>query len=86
MLIKFEEQVIDNFLIPAFTLSVGEIVVIHLPNIEASYNIEMKMNDLFSGKIRNDKVIVASPLTYIPHIKFNRFGIGISNDGRKMDK
>ncbi|MEL1242986.1 hypothetical protein AAEO56_01820 [Flavobacterium sp. DGU11] len=71
MLIKFEEQIIDNYLIPEFTLSAGEIVVINLHG--HFYDLIKKLNDLLASKVTSNKVQITVPLTYAPHIKFNRF-------------
>lgn len=73
MLLKFNEQVIDNFLIPAFTLSKGEIVIIRLPNGPLTYALQLALVKMLTGKTANDKVKITSPLTFVEHFKESRF-------------
>src|ERR1044072_2061766 len=73
MLVKFLEQTIDNFLIPSFTLTKGEIVIIQLPNGHLFYPLSSAMIDIFTGKAINDKVEITSPFKYAEHFKENAF-------------
>jgi len=71
MLISFKEQVIDNFLIPSFTLSQGEIVIIHVPGGPFFQPVSMKIIDIVTGKTPNANSTITVPLRYAEHVKDN---------------
>lgn len=71
MLLKFLEQTIDNFRIPSFTLTKGQIVIIQLPNGPFFYPPSSAMIDILTGKAINDKVEISSPFKYAEHFKEN---------------
>lgn len=68
MLTKFSEQIVDNCYIPAFTLSMGDIIIIQLPNGPYFRPIELKMIDILTGKQPNDKIEIIKPSKYVEHI------------------
>ena len=64
MLLKFKEQIIDNFLIPSFAIDKGEIVVIELPNVPFFYSTSNKIIKSLTDSEKN-KV----SFKYVEHIK-----------------
>lgn len=73
MLINFSEQIVNDFLIPSFSLSAGEIVVIDILSGAPFYTTEMELVNIFTGKQANEHVEVKLPLTFVPHFKESRF-------------
>jgi hypothetical protein len=69
LLIKFNKQIIGDFLVPSFSVKSGDIAIIQFPNGPYFYPHMMKMKDIFSGKTPNDKVEILSPFKYPEHIK-----------------
>ena len=67
MLVKFSGQTIDNFFIPSFNLTNGEIVIIKFPNDGFSRQVELKLIDILSGKVSNKNVELITPLKYAEH-------------------
>lgn len=67
MLIDFKEQQIGNYILPAFTLSAGEIVVIKLPNNSDFYYTTKALNDLFSETRQTQFTTIIKPLVYVNH-------------------
>ena len=56
MLLQFHQQTVDNFLIPSFTVTKGEIVIVQLPNGPFFRPVELKLIDIITGKTVSDKV------------------------------
>jgi len=69
MLIDFHDQTVGGFLIPSFTLSEGDIVVIQLPNGPYFYPLSRALIELFTGKTSNKNVQVFTPLSYAEHVQ-----------------
>ena len=63
----------NTYFIPPFTLNEGEIVLIHLPNDERFYNIEMELVSIFTGKTKSENLKINRPLTFVPHIFESHF-------------
>ncbi|MFD1145489.1 hypothetical protein ACFQ4C_30465 [Larkinella insperata] len=73
MLINFREQRIDNFIIPSFTLSKGELVIIRLPNGPLFRPFVVVLTKLLTGKTQSDPVELIAPLRYVEHFKESWF-------------
>ena len=73
LLIKFNKQIISDFLIPSFKVKSGDIVVIQFPNGPYFYPLKMEMKDIFIGKTSQDGVHIASSCTYADHIRLTGF-------------
>ena len=67
MLIENKGIKTDTFHIPPFDLKVGEIVVLHLFNNQHFYDTEMFLKDIFSGKTKDENVVVVKSLTFVEH-------------------
>ncbi|BAV06470.1 hypothetical protein SAMN05421788_107132 [Filimonas lacunae] len=75
-LIRFQEQIIDNFLIPAFTLYKGELVIIQYPG-GPLFSARFPLIELLTARTSNDNTEVTTALHYPGHLKvrssiFNR--------------
>lgn len=68
VLVKFNKQIISDFLIPSFKVNSGDIVVIQFPNGPYFYPLMMEMKDIFTGKTPKDGVEVLSPFKYPDHM------------------
>jgi len=73
MLIKFSEQIVNNFFIPSFTLTHSEIVIIQLPSGPFFQVVEFEMIKLLTGKVANETVDVTSPLKYVEYFSESVF-------------
>lgn len=73
LLLKFNEQIISDFLIPSFRLKKGELAIIQFPSGPYFYPLMTEMADIFKGKTANDKVEILSPFKYPEHIKERGF-------------
>lgn len=69
MLIDFKGLKTNDFYIPPFTLSEGEIVVLNLQNGMHFYELSMWLKDLFTGNIKHESIIVNSPLSFVAYFK-----------------
>jgi hypothetical protein len=58
MLLKFNEQVISDFLIPSFKVKSGNIAVIQFPSGPYFYPLMMEMKDIIVGKTPKDGVLI----------------------------
>lgn len=67
MLIENKGIRTDTFYIPPFDLNIGEIVVLYLFNGEHFFETEMFLKDIFSGKTKDQNVVVHKELTFIEH-------------------
>lgn len=77
LLIKFDKQIISDFLVPSFKVKSGDIAIIQFPSGPYFYPLMTEMKDIFIGKTPKDGVDIASPFTYADHINLigfkNRF-------------
>ncbi|MFT3679939.1 MAG: hypothetical protein QM791_06680 [Ferruginibacter sp.] len=73
MLLQFHQQTVDNFLIPSFSLTKGEIVIINLPNGSFFRPIELTLIDIFTGKTSNDKIDIEASFKYAEHFRESWF-------------
>lgn len=73
LLIKFNKQIISDFLIPSFKVKRGDIAVIQFPGGPYFYPLMTEMKDIFIGKTSKDGVDIASPFTYADHIRLTGF-------------
>ncbi|RAJ92698.1 hypothetical protein LX87_05029 [Larkinella arboricola] len=73
MLVKIQEQIVDNFLIPSFTLTKGEIVIIQLPGGSFFRPLEFALIDIITGKATYNNVELVSPLRYVEPFKESWF-------------
>jgi hypothetical protein len=69
MLIDFKGLKTNDFYIPPFTLSEGEIIVLNLQNGMHFYELSMWIKDLFTQKIKHESIIVNSPLSFVDYFK-----------------
>lgn len=69
MIVNFKEQVIDNLLIPSFTLTKGEIVVILLPSGPFFYPLSQEIIKILTGKITNENTTTDGTLKYADYLK-----------------
>lgn len=68
MLIENKGIQTDTFYVPPFTLKKGEIVILHLFNNERSYNAEILLKAIFTGRQKDENVTVHSALTFVPYV------------------
>ena len=73
MLLKFNEQILNNFLIPSFSLNKGEMVIIQFPGGPYFIPLLTEMIEILTGKTANNKVEIISPLKYAEHFKESTF-------------
>ena len=73
MLIQFKEQKIGDYIIPSFTLSENEIIVLKFPNEPSAYTATSILNNFLTGKIANSSVIINKQFTYVKHSGYNHF-------------
>lgn len=73
MLLQFHQQTVDDFLIPSFRLTKGEIVIIQIPNKPFFYSVERTLIGILTGKTPNDKVEILSTFKYAAHFKESWF-------------
>jgi hypothetical protein len=59
----------SNFYIPSFDLKEGEIIVLYLYNGQHFHETEMLLKDIFTGKTKNENVIVHKKITFVEHFK-----------------
>ncbi len=69
MLLQFHQQTVDNFLIPSFSLTEGEIVIINFPNSSFFRPAELILIDILTGKISNDRVDIKASFKYAEHFQ-----------------
>ncbi|OQP43447.1 hypothetical protein A4H97_11070 [Niastella yeongjuensis] len=62
-----------DFYIPPFDLKTGEIVVIYLFNGQHFYDTEMLLKDIFSGKVKDENVVVRKEVTFVEHFIESKF-------------
>ncbi len=63
MLLNFPEQIIDDFIIPAFTANEGEIIIIEILGGPKFRNLTLKLNSVFTTQ--------NSSFKYVEHIQTN---------------
>lgn len=73
MLIENKGIKTDTFYIPPFDLNAGEIIVVHLFNGQHFYETEMFLKDIFSGRTKNENVVVHKNLTFVEHFTESKF-------------
>lgn len=81
MLIENKGIKTDTFYIPPFDLKEGEMIVLYLYNGVHFYETEMFLKDIFSGKTKNENVLVHKALTFVEHpieSKFRRLFLPMS--------
>ncbi|MFH6944942.1 hypothetical protein [Flavobacterium sp. FlaQc-50] len=61
MLLNFPEQIIDDFIIPAFTINEGEIIIIEILGGAKFRNLTLKLNSIFTNQ--------NSSFKYVEHIQ-----------------
>lgn len=59
----------SNFYIPSFDLKEGEIILLYLHNGLHFHDTEMLLKDIFTGKAKDENVIVHKNLTFVDHFK-----------------
>lgn len=65
MVLSFQEQIIEDFLIPSFTLNKGEIVIIKIPNGAEFQKISFRLIVILTE--------ICSEIKYVEHFKENSF-------------
>lgn len=65
MLLNFSEQIVDDFIIPAFTINEGEIIIIQIPN-GAKFSV-------LTDKLISILTSQNSSFKYVEHIQSNSF-------------
>ncbi len=73
MLLQFHQQTVDDFLIPSFSLTKGEIVIIHLPNGPFFRPVELTLIDIITGKTSNNRVDIQASFKYAQHFRESWF-------------
>jgi len=74
MLIQFKEQQIGNFIVPSFTLSEGELVVIKLPEGQDLFDMTRELNSILTNIGNTEVAVVDIPLKYAGHfLKLHSF-------------
>lgn len=63
----------DKYFIPPFELREGELVVLYLYGGPHFQSIKTELVHIFTGKIKNENVIVKKPLTYVDYFKESKF-------------
>ncbi len=63
----------NEYYIPPFELREGELVVLYLYGGAPFQNVKIDLLNIFTGKIKNENVTVAKPLTYVDYFKESRF-------------
>lgn len=74
MLINFFGQTANGFFIPSFTLSKGEIVIIHLPNEALIHEAPTQIIKLLLETTDNNRIEINSAFRYVKHLRESRFG------------
>lgn len=76
-LVKFNKQIIGDFLIPSFKVHSGDMVIVQFPGGPFYDPLMVEMKDIFIGKTPNEGVEVLSPFKYPDHMWKSRFRYGI---------
>lgn len=71
-LIRFNEQVVSGFIIPAFTLKRGEIVIVQYPS-GSLFSKREALIDLLTGRTNNAETEITTLLRYAVHIQRRSF-------------
>jgi hypothetical protein len=73
MLLRFSEQIINNFLVPSFSLANGEIVIIRIPEGEFFYPLKLEIVKMLTGEAVNDNVEIVSALQFVADFEESYF-------------
>lgn len=65
MVLNFQEKIIEDFLIPSFTLNKGEIIIIEIPNGLEFQKISLRLIEILTE--------ICSEIKYVEHFKENSF-------------
>ncbi|CAM3664619.1 hypothetical protein [Flavobacterium chungbukense] len=63
----------DQYFIPPFELKEGEVVILYLYGGPHFQDIKTELVNVFTGKIKNENVIVTKSLTYVDYFKESKF-------------
>lgn len=63
----------NEYFIPPFELREGELVILYLYSGAHFQDIKTELVNIFTGKIKNENVIVAKSLTYVDYFKESKF-------------
>lgn len=69
MLIECKGIRTEDYYIPPFTLKKGEMLVLNLQNGMHFYNLSMQLKDIFSGKVKHERVAINSALSFVDYFK-----------------
>ncbi|MFB9079631.1 hypothetical protein ACFFLS_07065 [Flavobacterium procerum] len=73
LLIKCKGIRTNAYFIPPFELREGELVFLYLHNGPHYQNIKTELLDIFTGKIKNENVIISKSLTYVDYFRESKF-------------
>lgn len=73
MLLRFPEQNIHNFIIPAFQINEGDIVVIHLWGGALFYPLSIEIKNILTRTTANSNIEIDSNFRFVEHFKQNLF-------------
>jgi hypothetical protein len=73
MILQFSEQIINNLLVPSFSLAKGEIVIIQIPEGALFYPLKQQIVEVLTGKVVNDSIEIVSPLKFVADFKESYF-------------
>lgn len=69
MLISFPEQNFNNFIVPAFQINEGEIVVIELPGGALFQPLLSKLKSMLTGTVADSPIEINSKFRFVEHFK-----------------
>jgi hypothetical protein len=69
MLISFPKQNFNNFIVPAFQINKGEIVVIELPGGALFQSLLFKLKSILTGTVTDSPVEINSEFRFVEHFK-----------------
>ncbi|MFC0516407.1 hypothetical protein ACFFGT_19525 [Mucilaginibacter angelicae] len=73
MLIRFPEQNFNNFIVPAFQINEGEIVVIELPGGALFRPLLSEIKNMLTGAVAGSPVEINSEFRFVEHFKESFF-------------
>ncbi|MDB5150960.1 MAG: hypothetical protein JWQ57_4980 [Mucilaginibacter sp.] len=73
MLIRFPEQNFNNFIVPAFQINEGEIVVIELPGGALFHPLLSEIKNILTGAAADNPVEINSDFRFVEHFKESFF-------------
>jgi hypothetical protein len=78
MLIRFPEQNFNNFIVPAFQINEGEIVVIELPGGALFHPLLFEIKNMLTGAVTDSAVEINSDFKFVEHFKESFFNYHFS--------